>query len=517
MLPKHPKLGLPGLSECLRLGHRALYGWMPAVWRHLKTLPGVRMPPALNFHQGLSVNSGWNPFNWSIENRVLAGFVLVFAMLLVIAGVSYRNMDKYFDNTELDARSREALQFLALTLALVENADLGVRRYLVTGEEAYLSPYKAARQRAVVYLGHLRDITPENPAQQPRLSALEWFIGKALDAGEAAIDVRRRTDFEGVRHLLRMSRDNPEMGDIRRVVEDIEREEKKSLKRRAQESTASTRSTIVLLSIGTILQFLLLSSVYYLIRHDINERRRVAAELEHRGEQLEAANKELEAFSYSVSHDLRAPLRHIDGYVGLLEKSIASELNDKAGRYLQTISGSAKEMGRLIDELLVFSRMGRAEMANTPVYLGHLVKEVLQGLQHETQHRTISWAIGRLPVVRADPSMLRLVLVNLISNAIKFTARRKRATIEIDSLPSTPGETVIFVRDNGVGFDMQYAQKLFGVFQRLHRVEDFEGTGMGLANVRRIIHRHGGRTWAEGVLDGGATFYFSLPMREEPS
>ena len=475
------------------------------------------MPPVGNLDQELSVSSRWNPLHWSIENRVLAGFVLVFAMLLVIAGVSYHNTYKYFDNTELDAHSREALQFLALTLALVENADLGVRRYLVTGEAVYLSPYKTARQRAGVYLRHLRDITPENPTQQARLRALERFIEKALDTGRAAIDVRRLTDFEGVRHLLSTGRDTPEMGDIRRVVEEIEMEEKQSLKRRARESIASTRSTILLLSIGTILQFLLLSSVYYLIRHDVHERRRVAAELEHRGEQLEAANKELEAFSYSVSHDLRAPLRHIDGYVGLLEKSIASELDDKAGRYLQTISGSAKEMGRLIDELLVFSRMGRAEMANTPVHLEHLVKEVLQGLQHETQHRTISWNIGRLPMVRADPSMLRLVLVNLISNAVKFTARRTRATIEVGSLPGTPGETVIFVRDDGVGFDMQYAQKLFGVFQRLHRAEDFEGTGIGLANVRRIINRHGGRTWAEGVLDGGATFYFSLPMGEEPS
>ncbi len=475
------------------------------------------MLSALKLRHIMSTNRGWNPLHWSIEHLVLAGFVLVCTMLLLIAGVSYRNTDKYFENTELDAGSREALQFLAITLALVENADLGVRRYLVTGEEAYLKSYNIARQRAAVYLGHLRDITPDNPEQQQRIGTLETLIGKALASGRAAIDVRSRADFDGVDHLLRTSKGNPQLGKIRQVVEAMERHEKESLKRWAQESAASTRSTIVLLSIGTVLQFLLLSSVYYLIRHDVSERRRVAAELEHRGEQLEAANTELEAFSYSVSHDLRAPLRHIDGYVGLLEKSIASKLNEKATRYLQTISDSAKEMGRLIDELLVFSRMGRAEMANTPIHLDHLVTEVLRGLQPETQHRSISWVIAPLPVVRADPSMLRLVLVNLISNAIKFTARRAQATIEVGSLPGTPGEAVIFVRDSGVGFDMQYAQKLFGVFQRLHRAEDFEGTGIGLANVRRIIHRHGGRTWAEGVLDGGATFYFSLPLREEPS
>lgn len=504
MLPKNPKFGLAAIW---RLRHPALYEWMPALGGRLKTLIGVRMPS----------NAGWNPLNWSIENRVLAGFLLVFAMLLVIAGVSYRNTDNYLKNTELDARSRETLQFLALTLALVENADLGVRRYLVTGEEAYLSSYHTATQRAVVYLEHLEEITPDTPVLEEQLGTLKRLIEKALHASREAIALRSETDFEGARHLLRRSRENPKMGEIRQVVQDMERQEKLALKHRAQESTASTRSTIVLLSIGTVLQFLLLSSVYYLIRHDIHERRRVASELEHRGEQLEAANKELEAFSYSVSHDLRAPLRHIDGYVGLLEKSVGSELHEKAARYLKTIADSAKEMGRLIDELLVFSRMGRAEMANTPVHLDLLVKDVLKGLHHETQNRAISWVVGRLPMVRADPSMLRLVLVNLLSNAVKFTARCKRATIEVGSRSDAPGEVVVFVRDNGVGFDMQYVQKLFGVFQRLHRAEDFEGTGIGLANVRRIIHRHGGRTWAEGVLNGGATFYFSLPIHGELS
>ncbi len=458
----------------------------------------------------------WNPWHWSIENRVLAGFVLVFAVLLVISGLSYHNTEKYLHNTDLDARTLEALQFLALNLALVENADVGLRRFLVTGEDAYLTSYHTARQRTPVYIRHLREIAPDDPRQRNRLGEIEAIIVKILDEGQHAIELRMQTDFEGVRHLLRANGKSNSMDQFRAAVEHMVIEQKQALRQRARESTSSTRTTVLLLSIGTILQFLLLSFVYYLIRHDINARRRVASELQRRGEQLEAANKELEAFSYSVSHDLRAPLRHVDGYVGLLEKTASSQLDDKAKRYLSTISESAKQMGRLIDELLVFSRMGRTEMANTPVHLDHLVKEVLQSLQHEVENRAISWAIEALPLVQADPSMLRLVLVNLVSNAIKFTSTRTLAKIEIGCMPDSTTETVLYVRDNGVGFDMQYADKLFGVFQRLHRAEEFEGTGIGLANVRRIIHRHGGRTWADGRVDGGATFYFSLPKHDQP-
>ena len=227
--------------------------------------------------------------------------------------------------------------------------------------------------------------------------------------------------------------------------------------------------------------------------------------------QLEAANKELEAFAYSVSHDLRAPLRHIDGFLELLEKRMAGTLDDRSRHYMDTISDSAKRMGQLIDDLLTFSRMGRNEMAKAPVDLPGLVQEVVRELDVETQGRAITWHIADIPTVSGDAAMLRMVLANLIANALKFTRPRQQAQIEIGSLPGQASEAVIFVRDNGVGFDMAYAGKLFGVFQRLHHAEEFEGTGIGLANVRRIVTRHGGRTWAEGKVDQGATFFFSLP------
>ncbi len=454
----------------------------------------------------------WNPLDWKIEIRVLAGFALVFLVLLVIAGVSFRNTNRYFKNSELDARSREVLQFINLTLLLLEESDLGLRRYLVTADSTYLTAYANAQQRVPVHIDHLRDITRDHRKHEERLDRLERAVTQTLEAGEQAIALRKERGFNGVRHLVRDGFATAQLDEIRLLLNEMGIIERALLLSRAQDSIIGTRSTVVLLAIGTVLQFFLLSLVYYLIRHDIVQRRRVAAELEHRGEQLEAANKELEAFSYSVSHDLRAPLRHIDGYVGLLQKNAASKFDAKGERYLQTISDSAKQMGRLIDDLLLFSRMGRTEMANTPVHLDQLVKEVVDSLQPETQKRTVSWTIGQLPVVRADPAMLKQVFVNLIANALKFTGTRELAKIEVGSILSHDGDAVVYVRDNGVGFDMQYVDKLFGVFQRLHRSEEFEGTGIGLANVRRIIHRHGGKAWAEGALDKGATFYFTLPL-----
>ncbi len=243
------------------------------------------------------------------------------------------------------------------------------------------------------------------------------------------------------------------------------------------------------------------------------EIRRLNIDLERRvrertGE-LEMANKELEAFSYSVSHDLRAPLRHIEGFVEILTCS-CTQLDEEARGHLQTITASAKQMGQLIDDLLAFSRTARAELTKGAVPLDSVVRTVTRELQSEIAGRPVEWIIGELPVIEADPSLLRQVVVNLLTNAVKYTRGRNPARIEVGCM-ADPAETVIFVRDNGVGFDPRYVHKLFGVFQRLHRASDFEGTGVGLANVRRIIHRHGGRTWAEGAIDKGATFYFSLP------
>lgn len=262
----------------------------------------------------------------------------------------------------------------------------------------------------------------------------------------------------------------------------------------------------------------------YATGHDVSEERATAEaiktlnqDLSVRATQLEEANRELEAFSYSVSHDLRAPLRHIQGYAEMLASITRGQLSEKAERYLKTIAQAGEEMGRLIDDLLAFSRMGRSELRPDRVTLAVLLQETINGLEMLTKGRNILWKITPMPDVLGDPAMLRQVLANLVGNALKYTRRKEEPQIEVGCSGTENGFAIFFVRDNGAGFDMRYVHKLFGVFQRLHRSDEFEGTGIGLAIVRRVIARHGGRVWAEGTLDQGATFYFTLKLASDAS
>jgi light-regulated signal transduction histidine kinase (bacteriophytochrome) len=238
--------------------------------------------------------------------------------------------------------------------------------------------------------------------------------------------------------------------------------------------------------------------------------RKLNQDLEQRAGLLEAANKELETFSYSVSHDLRAPLRHILGFATMLREDAGSALGEKPKEHLNRITEAATRMSTLIDDLLYFSRFSHAELTRESVDLNVIVESVIRDQESEVRGRNIVWKRAKLPRAWGDTALLRQVFVNLISNALKYSRLSDPAEIEIGVQESGPREATFFVRDNGVGFDSRYADKLFGVFQRLHKASEFEGTGIGLASVRRIVARHSGKTWAEAKVGKGATFYFTL-------
>lgn len=253
------------------------------------------------------------------------------------------------------------------------------------------------------------------------------------------------------------------------------------------------------------------SALQGLVLRRAEELAAVSTELRKTNEELERSNKELEAFSYSVSHDLRAPLRHIVGYAEILKEAAAEHLDERTRKCADTIIESSEYAGKLVDNLLSFSRMGRSALQSSRIDMASLAREVQQEVTRDNAERRLEWTVAELPVVEGDLMMLKLAVRNLFDNAVKYTRGRELATIDVGC--QREEERYVFsVRDNGVGFDMRYQDKLFGVFQRLHRWEEYEGTGIGLANVRRIIERHGGRTWAEGVVNQGATFFFSLPV-----
>jgi signal transduction histidine kinase len=253
------------------------------------------------------------------------------------------------------------------------------------------------------------------------------------------------------------------------------------------------------------------------LQEDVSERARIAGEitklnmaLEQRNSDLSSANEDLEAFGHTVSHDLRMPLRHIHAYITMLEESATERLTEEERRHIGVIRNAARRMGQLIEDLLAFSRVGRTQLTTSRIDNNALVQQVISDMQTDLEHRSIDWRISTLPEVNADVALLRQVWVNLLANAVKYTRPRERARIEVGAIHQE-GEVIFYVIDNGVGFDTALADRLFGVFQRLHSDKQFEGTGVGLANARRIVQRHGGRIWAESEPERGAKFYFTLP------
>jgi signal transduction histidine kinase len=498
-------------------------------------------------------------FTW-LGNRktITAIFALAMAILVLIVTLTYHRTILLVQTEVSREQSHRLLETTQQLLSELEDAETGQRGYLITGEESYLAPYQSAVDEVGNTVKQLHDLARQDPDQERELAALEPLKEAKLGELSQTIDLRRKAGFDAAKQIVQTNAGEQIMEKMRKIIARMDGRAEKSINVDQQLTETAARRSIHVVLLGGAVTLVLLLSTFFLLHKEIAVRtraeekvsrlneglkqgtaeleaknmelagfnkkleteidarkeaeegvQRLNVDLERRTEELEASNKELEAFTYSVAHDLRAPLRHIDGFSKLLLEEGSAELSDENRHYLSRICDGTNRMGLLVDDLLNLARLGRRELSLQVTGLSSIVEDVLKEVKAENTKRDIQWNIQPLPFVECDPALVRQVFSNLLSNAAKYTRPRTPARIEVDQMDDG-GQPVILVRDNGVGFSMKYADKLFGVFQRLHRPEDFEGTGVGLATVHRIVRKHGGRVWAQAELDKGATFYFTL-------
>ncbi len=470
------------------------------------------------------------------SSKAIAASALV--ILICIGALSYWSQVSNEADREWVTQTHlvvEKLQAIGIDITL---AETGQRGYILTGQERYMGAYQSGVEKVGQDINELRDLTSDNAGEQEEIKRLNSLIADRLAELAEGIEVRKQSGLmAGVESVTHGNNGELWMQLIATRIHEMRQTEAQLLSARLETAAASTRKMKVLIVCGNSLAILILLVKGFVIHSEIGKRnqaeqnlRQANVSLERRTAELSETNIELESFAYSVAHDLRAPLRHIAGYSGALIQDYGPRLDEEGLRCLGKIASSARQMGQLVDDLLALSQVGRQELAFQEVALGSLVTGVVEDLGLELAGRQVEWQIGDLFTAECDPGLMKQVFANLLSNAVKYTRRQEHAVIQVGQI--SPGQTligqteqnderVIFVRDNGVGFEMQYASKLFGVFQRLHKARDFEGTGVGLAIVQRIIRKHGGRIWAEAALDQGATFFFTLgtpeiKVREQP-
>lgn len=498
---------------------------------------------ALRFRRRLFIAGG------AVGAILLLGFYLVFHSASQAAG-----MNRWV------AHSQEVLSIIARARLKPASLQNQVWAYRSAHDPELPRHYQVYLKSLADDIEKLQELTADNSAQQHLLTELAPILNTQMSSLRQAMDRAASAPDERTDWAFDWSLPTQLSQHVQKLFETLETNERALLALRSSAVRNNARNTNVILLSAAVLTFLILILAGDLISRElltraelqvglgeaqellgvkfeeqrgelghavkdlnsqIRKRKHAEAELRalnselekrvsRRTEQLQEANKELETFSYAVSHDLRAPLRHMEGFTHFLQHKYGPTLPEEGQHYLNRISTAATFMSKLVEGLLQLSHVG-AQLPNmAPVSLRTLVHDARNGLQTESKGRDIEWLIGTLPDAEGDAVLLGQVFANLLSNAIKFSSKRARPIIEIGSCERN-GETAIFVRDNGVGFDPRYADKLFGVFQRLHRQDEFSGTGIGLATVQRIIHRHGGRIWAESALGQGATFFFTLP------
>jgi signal transduction histidine kinase len=460
------------------------------------------------------------------SSKAIAAFALL--ILICIGTLSYWSQVSNEADRQWVTHTLLVVEKLQAVRIDITQAETGQRGYILTGKNRYLELYEAGVEEVRQDMKELPDLIADNPRERDAITRLDPLIASRLAELEDGIEARKRSGLlAGAEAVTRASNGEKWMGQIAAQIGEMRQTEAKLLHSRLETAAASTRKMKILIAFGNSLAILILLVKGFVIHSEIGRRtvaeqnlKRANESLERRTGELSETNIELESFAYSVAHDLRAPLRHISGYSGALTQDYGPRLDAEGLRRLGKIADCAQKMGILVDDLLALSKVGRQELSFQDVPLGSLVAGVVEELAPELTGRDVEWQVGDLFDAECDPGLMKQVFANLLSNAAKYTRKREHTVIQIGQT-SQNGEQVIFIRDNGVGFEMQYADKLFGVFQRLHKARDFEGTGVGLAIVQRIIRKHGGRIWAEAVVDQGATFYFTLgtpekKVREQP-
>ncbi len=460
-----------------------------------------------------------NPLSRQVR---LIGAVFIAAVLSLagVAALAYRSTLKNAENDRWVDHTYE----VALTAEQVFSDERGAaataRGYLVTGDPKFLTAYDSFRGSIAHGLDALAALVVDNPDEIARIARLRSENDALLQQLADTVKARQNDAPKLAPALIDLvTETNHGMAVVRATTAEVTAAEDRLLAVRRETAARGERLTLMIVVGGGTLSLTVLLICLWLLTREISSRRRAEAsvsslnqELAGRNAELESSNRELEGFTYSISHDLRAPLRAIDGFSQLLQTRYAAKLDAEAMRLLDVVKDNSRNMATLIDDLLAFSRMGRksleSEMLDMPALVGECIAEVLR-----SQRERPNIVVGPLPDCSGDRTLVRQVWMNLIGNAVKYSGRNPRAQVEITGRKEAR-ECIYSVRDNGVGFDMQYYHKLFGVFQRLHRVEEFPGTGVGLAIAMRAVTKHGGRLWADAALERGATFLFSLPRTE---
>ena len=472
-----------------------------------------------------------------VTSRYLASILLIFALAVVTLNLwlAMRALDKLESSRAWVEHTWQVVVQIERIMSSAKDAETGNRGYLITGDPAYLAPYASAVEQLPKEIDTFKSLTIDNPGQRTRVGLMRAALDQRLGLLAQGIALRRSGQNNALQSLLSMGDGKEHMDRLRGIADDAEEEERRLLAVRtadAQNARRNTRWTLLFAS-GLDLLLIVLMFRYFVRERKLRvESERVAEELtrsqaeterkteevvllnqtleervRQRTAELETTNRELEAFSYSVSHDLRAPLRTIDGFSVALEEDYADAVDDVGRDYIARVRTGVQRMGQLIDALLQLSRITRAEIVREDVDLSALVSSVAETVREENPGRAMDIAIEAALTINADPKLLRVALENLFNNAAKFTSKKPETHIQFGW---DPQQKAWFLRDNGAGFDMYYAEKLFNAFNRLHGDKDFKGSGIGLATVARVIRRHHGNIWADSTIDHGATFWFTV-------